>query len=279
MEIKILVTVSSEYFSEEAIRRAAYLAARFRGELTLLYIIEERALQMIDRAAEYAMTSEERGWTEGQVAEEIRDRAQGMLFERAAFLAAEEGTRIDRWEIEQGEYAEEILNCCKRQQVDLIVMSFTRTTLLDYRVLDWATPPIWVEKGKGDQEIRRILALPSNLSANEELRWIAPEFAQRLEAELHMEYIVDPLRHLAGHRALEEKAREGREFLDRCREEFQSRVERLSCNLTQGRLERLALSHAREYKADLLIFGEIQNRRGLKQRIMTGSPCSVLFVK
>jgi nucleotide-binding universal stress UspA family protein len=273
LKISILVTVSSEYFSEEAIRRAAYLAARFEGELTLLYIIEEKALRMIDRASEYALTAEERGWTEERVAEEIRGRAEGMLFERAALLAAEEGVRIDRWEIEQGEYAAEILNFCKRQRVDLIVMSFERTTLLDYRVLDWATSPIWVEKG--DSEIRRILALPSNLSANERLLQVALEFARKLDAEFYMEYIVDPPRALSGRRALEELTREGQKFLARCQEEG------LSCRLSQGRLERLATAYAREYRADLLIFGELLegSRRSLKQRIMANSPCSVLFGK
>ncbi|MFQ6033954.1 MAG: universal stress protein, partial [Candidatus Bipolaricaulia bacterium] len=73
---KILVTVSSEYFSEEAIRRAARLTGQFKGELTLLYIIEGKVLKMIDRASEYALTAEERGWTEEQVAEEIRGRAE-----------------------------------------------------------------------------------------------------------------------------------------------------------------------------------------------------------
>ena len=44
---RILVTVSSEYFSEEAIRRAAYLAGRFKAELTLLYVIEGKVLKVI----------------------------------------------------------------------------------------------------------------------------------------------------------------------------------------------------------------------------------------
>lgn len=270
---KILVTVSSEYFSEEAIRRAAYLAGQFRGELTLLYIIEGKVLKMIDRASEYALTAEERGWTEEQVADEIRDRAKGMLFERAALLAAEEGVRIGRWEIEQGGYAEEILNFCKRERVDLIVMSFERTTLLNYRVLDWPTPPIWVEKGGG--EIRRVLALPSNLSSNERLPQMALEFAHKLGAELYIEYIVDPA--ARGHcpPEIEGLVREDQEFLTRCREKG------LSCRLSQGRLERLTPTHAREYGADLLIFGELPecSRRGLKQRIMVNSPCSVLFLK
>ncbi|MFQ6118236.1 MAG: hypothetical protein ACE5LQ_08205, partial [Candidatus Bipolaricaulia bacterium] len=76
-------------------------------------------------------------------------------------------------------------------------------------------------------------------------------------------------------------AREGQEFLDRCQRELQSQVERLSCNLAQGRLERLARARARELEADLLLFGEVleNSRRGLKQRIMAGSPCSVLFIK
>jgi len=267
---KILVTVSSEYFSEEAIRRAAYLAAQFRGELTLLYIIEGRVLKVIDRASEYALTAEERGWTEEQVTEEIRGRAEGMLFERAVLIAAEEGTRISNWEIEQGEYAEEILNFCKRERVDLIVMSFERATLLDYRVLDWPTPPIWVERGKG--KIRRILALPSNLSDNERLLQMALEFAHKLGAELYIEYIVDPA--ARGHcpSEIEGLDREGQEFLARCREEG------LSCHLSQGHLERLASAQAREYQADLLIFGKLLEcyRRGLKRRIIASSPCAVL---
>ena len=267
----ILVTVSSEYFSEEAIRRAAYLTAQFRGELTLLYIIEEKALKVIDRASEYALTAEERGRTEERVAEEIRCRAEGMLFERAALLAAEAGVRIGRWEIEQGEYAEEILNFCKRQRVDLVVMSFARATLLDYRVLDWPTPPIWVEKGKGDGEIRRILVLPSNLSNNERLPQMALEFAHQLGAEIYMEYVVDtPTR---GRPAPEGLVREGQEFLARCaREGF-------SCRLSRGRLERLAPARAREHRADLLILGELWEcpRRGLRQRIMAHSPCSIFF--
>lgn len=265
---KILVTVSSEYFSEEAIQRAAYLAGQFRGELTLLYIIEGKVLKMIDRASEYALTAEERGRTEERVAEEIRGRAQGMLFERAALIAAEEGVRIGHWVIEQGEYAEEILNFCKRERVDLIVMSFERATLLGYRVLDWPTPPIWVEKGDG--EIRRILALPSNLSANEELLQVALEFARRLEAELSLEYIVDPP--ARGRRALEGFISEGQDFLTHCQKEG------LSGRLSQGRLERLAPARAREYRADLLIFGELLecSRRGLKRRIIASTPCAVL---
>jgi len=286
LKISILVTVSSEHFSEGAIRRAAFLAKRFEGELTLLYIIEEAVLRMIDRTAEYIMTTEEIERTEEELIEGIRGRAKEMLFERAALLAQREGAAISRWEIEQGEYGQVILDYCKRRRVDLIVMSFTRAALLRYAILDWDSPPIWVEKDglkmKMKMGVERILALPSSLSPNRKLPGIALEFARRLGAELYMEYVLDPAS--GDDRAL----REGEEFLRRCERELRPKLPGLglTCALLRGRLERVALTRARELQADLLILGEELEppggwpfRREIRQRVLAGSPCSLLFVK
>lgn len=288
LKINILVTVSSEHFSEGAIRRAAYLAKRFEGELTLLYIIEETVLRMIDRTAEYIMTTEELERTEEELLKEIRGRAKEMLFERAALLATREGAAISQWEIKQGEYGQVILDYCKRRRIDLVVMSFTRATLLRYAILDWDSPPIWVEKDglnlKAEMEVKRILALPSSLSPNRKLLGIALEFARRLGAELYMEYVLDPA---TGDGDGDGALREGEEFLRRCERELRPKLPELTCALLRGRLERVALTRARELQADLLILGEELEpplkgwlfRREIRQRVLAGSPCSLLFVK
>ncbi|MFQ5794373.1 MAG: universal stress protein [Candidatus Bipolaricaulia bacterium] len=299
LKINILVTVSSEYFSEAAIRRAAMLNRQFEGELTLLYIIEEKMLRLIDRVSEYAMTTEERVRAERNLVKEIKGRAEGMLFERAAVITAEERSEISSWRIEQGEYTRTIQEYCKANRVDLIVMSFERATLLNYEILKWPSPSIWIEKGTA-KALEKILALPSNLTLNRTLPEMAVEFARRFDAQLHIEYVVDRTHpHTMtkeGKIKKEERSEaqlieKGEAFLRERQERYEKTV-KLSTSLSTGRLERKAIITAREWGADLIILGrelEVERtvlglfrrdiRRDIRREIVSTSPCSVLLIK
>ncbi len=139
----ILVTISSEYFSDSAIKRAVELSKRFGSKITILYVVEEKVMQMMNSSLEYTMTHEEREKTEDKVVEEIKDRAREMLFEKAEKIANKQDIKITSWEIKQGKYTDTILDFCKEREekIDLIVMSFERATLLDYEIFEWISPP------------------------------------------------------------------------------------------------------------------------------------------
>ena len=282
MKPKILVTVSSELFSEGAIRRAAYLARRFEGELALLYVIEERVLRMIDRTASYALTAAEIERTEEEVLREIRGRAQGMLFERAALLARDEGAQIKEWEIVQGEYVAVLCEHCKRRHIDLVVLSHERAAPLGAQLFAKELPPLWIERGPW-RPVRRVLAVASSLSpdAGRRLPPVALEFAHRLEAELHLRYVRDP----AGTRPEQEVAREVEEFEAYCARELPKLGRKTSHAVERGPVERLALLGTERLAVELLITNrELEPaspglfRRDPRRRLLLAAPCSTLFI-
>lgn len=281
MKPKILVTITSELFSEGAVRRGAYLARRFGGELALLYVIEERILRVIDRTASYALTTAEIERTEEEVLKELRGRAQGMIFERTALLARDEGVQIKEWEIAQGEYLAVLREHCRRWHVDLVVLSHERAAPLGGQLFAEGLPPLWIERGPW-REIRRVLAVASSLSpdAGRRLPPVALEFAQRLEAELHLRYVRDP----ASTQPEQEVSREVEEFRAYCERELPKLDRKTSCEVEAGPLERSALLNVERLAADLLITGrELEVipslfRRDPRRRMLLAAPCPVLFI-
>lgn len=303
----ILVTISSEYFSDSAIKRAVELSKRFGSEITLLYVVEEKVMEMMNSSLEYTMTYEEREKTEDKVVGGIKNRAKDIFFEKAAKIAGKEDIKITSKEIEQGKYTDTILNFCrdKEEKIDLIIMSFERATLLDYEIFDWISPPLWIEKN--GKAINKIIAFPSNLTFNLKLPAITFDLAERLDSELFLEYIVDETRKHSvsiedeeveiGKKELDKVEKkektwsqldeDARRFLNECEENFKDRLKGLHCFKSKGSLEKLIVEKAREVDADLIVLGREQKKdrrvlgmfkRKIKQEIIEGIPCPILLL-
>lgn len=304
----ILVTISSEYFSDSAIKRAVELSKRFGSEITLLYVVEEKVMEMMNSSLEYTMTYEERGKTEDKVVGGIKDRAKDIFFEKAEKIARKKDVEITSKEIKQGKYTDTILNFCRdreEEKIDLIIMSFERATLLDYEIFDWISPPLWIEKN--GKAINKIIAFPSNLTFNLKLPQIIFDLGERLDSELFLEYIVDEThKHSVsmvdeevkiGQKELNkvEKKRkswsqldeDARRFLNECEENFKDRLKGLHCFKSKGSLEKLIVERARAVDADLIVLGREQKKdrrvlgmfkRKIKKEIIEEIPCPILLL-
>lgn len=305
----VLVTISSEYFSDSAIKRAVQLSKHFGSKITILYVVEEKVMEMMNSSLEYTMTHQEREKTEDKVVEEIKDRAREIFFEKAEKIADKQDIKITSWEIKQGKYTDTILDFCKEKEekIDLIVMSFERATLLDYEIFEWISPPLWIEKNGRD--IKKIIAFPSNLTFNLRLPAITFDLAEKLDAQLYLEYIVDETRKHSV--SMEEKPEEieigkkeltkvektektwdqlneeGRRFLEECRENFKHRLKGLHCHRNTGSLEKLIVKAAKKIDADLIVLGREQKKdrrvlgmfkRKIKREIIEDIPCPILLL-
>ncbi len=129
---KLLLPISSENLSKKAIDKTRDLTKEFNCDIKVLYIIEKKMINKINRACEYIRT-------EKQI-EELECEIEDALKE-------EFDTFFDKWKEElnnsknintkvvTGEYSEEVKKEINNFKPDLIIIEIKKKTMVKYHII------------------------------------------------------------------------------------------------------------------------------------------------
>ena len=280
----ILVPISSEFYNKQVLKRAVFLAEKFKSKINLIYIIETKTIDQADKISDTYLSNFKINETNKQMMKGQVKTADKIVFEDAKTYF--KGKKIIFEEkIFRGEFSEVIKSELEKGSFDLVLMGFEKECLLNYRLLEDANIPVWIE-GKSDS--RTILSVLSNLAPNQKVPDISVKLSKKLNWDLKMIYIIDTEDNVLvdekGVRS--EKKPEidlvfaGQNFV----EDFQKK--KISAELVKGNLEKQIAKKAEEINANLVIIGREQKKKGplgfptknIKKKMAEKCKHSILFI-
>lgn len=280
----ILIPVSSEFYSKDVLQRSVFLAEKFKSNIDLVYIIEEKALDQANRVSDVYRTAYEMQETKNEMIQKQKLAAYNIIFDDAKFIL--KNKKIPYAEkIIQGEFSRIIKRETTRKKFDLILIGFKKECLLNYRLLDNVDVPVWVEsEGEG----KSILAVLSNLAPNQKVPELSLKLSKELGWDLHMLYIVDVGDSVQvdknGIRSEKKSEKdlvfEGQKFVEKMKKQG------VKSELVKGSLEKETAKYAEKINPNLIIVGREQKKRGIlgfptknvKRKIAEACQYSILFV-
>ena len=280
----VLVPISSEFYNKEVLRRAVFLADKFKSSITLIYIIEKKAMDQADKVSEGYLSDFEMSETKKQMMKEQVKTAGSIIFDDAKNYFKEKNIKFEE-KILRGEFSNSIKIELENKNYTLILMGFEKECLLKYRLLDDVEIPVWiVEKNEGNT----ILAVCSNLAPNQKVPDISIKLSKALDLKLHMLYIIDTEDSVQvdeeGVRSDKKLERDllltGQKFV----EEMKSKG--IEIELVKGNLENETAKAAENVNARLVVVGREQKQKGIlglpvkhvKKRIAEKCDYSILFI-
>ncbi|MFO8132602.1 MAG: universal stress protein [Thermoplasmatota archaeon] len=279
----ILLPISSEFYPRKALERALFIADTMGSAITVMYVIERKIINQTDRLSDAYRTKYEREETTEDITEEYKNAADNIVFTdakkfRSPDLAYEE-------KVVEGEYSTMVQQELATGDYDLVMMGFQKQCILNYRILDDAEVPVWVEAGgKGSQQI---IAVCTNLGMNTMVPRISGELADALGWDLHVLYVVDTEDSVQVDTAGERSGRKPVGDLTDTGERFLDDIDRpsVTTSLVTGSLPKEMAKAARQFNASLVVVGQQQKKRLLKnlgkstrRKIAETCEYSVLFV-
>ena len=185
---KILLPLSSEYYPELAVKRALDIAQKFKSELTMEYIFEEKVIEKINEVSSGAVTQ----CSLEEMAEDVKNvevaSESTVIFEEIENLAKGKGIQIHK-QIHSGHLSEEIIDCIKDHGINLIITEFHKDLLSKYRILYDSPVAIWLENS--GKRINSIDGILTNLSPNKLVPNAAFYLSKKLDLPLHLYYVLD----------------------------------------------------------------------------------------
>jgi len=281
---KILVPVSSEFYSKDVLKRCIFLAEKYKSTVDLVYIIEEKTLNQTKKRSDAHRTYHDIIETERDIMSKQRQTADDIVFEDSESLFTKNNIPYDHRVI-KGEFSVVISSEMKKQDYDLIIMGYGRGCMINYRLLDNVDIPVWIEAGGHRNSI---LAVCSNLAPNQKVPDISRRLAQEWDWDLYMLYVTDvddtvkvDVNGLRSERKTKNDLLfDGQNFVnDMIKKGIDMRTR-------QGSLENETIKAAQELEAGLVIIGREQKRRGkfgfpvrkFKQKMADRCKYSLLFI-
>jgi len=257
----ILIPISSEFYQKEVFQIGAFLAEKFNSTITLIYIIEEKTLDQTDKLSDAYRTHYYREETKKEIISKYIHAADKIVFDDAKLLFKNRNISFEE-EIIEGEFSTVIKGQLNKKKYDLILMSFEKRCLLNYRLLDEVNIPIWIESGHEDNSI---LAVCSNLAPNQMVPEISVKLSETLGWDLNMIYVVDM--HDAvevdkiGRRSEKKSEKDlmgkGKQFV------FEMRKKGIDVKLVKGSLEKETVKAAENIGPKLVILGREQKKKSV----------------
>lgn len=280
----ILVPISSEFYSKDVIKRSILLAETFTGTVHLLYIIEEKPLDEMERRTDTHLTHYNRTETHHDVLNQQRQTADDLIFQDAQTRLHKKNIDMDTT-IMQGEFSSVVTRELDKNQYDIVIMGYERGCMIDYRLINEIKIPVWIESGGHHKSI---LAVCSNLAPNQKVPELSLDLAEKLDWKLRMIYVtdvednveVDKQGNRSNPKPLHELLFSRQEFIEHMQEKG------IMVKTVEGSLQKESIKAARKMKAGLVIIGREQKKRGklgfpvkkVKQKIAERSKYSLLFI-
>ncbi|MBS3749011.1 MAG: universal stress protein [Candidatus Thermoplasmatota archaeon] len=280
----ILVPISSEFYSKDVIKRSIFLAETFNGKVHLLYIIEKKPLDEMERRTDTHLTHYDRTETHNDVLNQQRQTADDLVFEDAQHRLHKKNIDINTT-IMQGEFSEVVTDEIEKNQYDLVLMGYGRGCMIDYRLINEIDIPVWIESGGYHESI---LAVCSNLAPNQRVPELSLLLSKKLDWKLKMIYVtdvednveVDEQGNRSSPKPLHELLFARQEFIEHMQEKG------IGVKTVEGSLQKQSIKAARKMKAGLVIIGREQKKRGklgfpvkkVKQKMAERCKFSLLFI-
>ena len=153
---RLLLPISSEFFSENIVERAGEITKIFGSEVYALYIIEEKTLKKMEEIAELFLTEKQRKEMEDSIINRGRDVANIIFREIEKYIP------FFKKDVTTGEFSDIIIEKAEGYNATCIIMGFEKECFLKYRLLEEIKIPVWVEIKRG----KSILGVCSNLAPN-----------------------------------------------------------------------------------------------------------------
>jgi len=281
---KILVPVSSEYYSKEVINRSIFIAETFNSTVHILFIIEDTPLQQMEKSSDAHLTHYDRTETHQDLLYKQRKTADNILFEYANQIFKQKNQPM-KHTILHGEFSTIVEQELEKNQYDLVIMGYEKGTMVDYRILNETLTPLWIEGGGHHTSI---LAVCSNLAPNQKVPSISMKLANTFHWDLSMLYVIDTQDAVEvdtnGIRSTKKPIKElqfhGQTFTDEMKEK------KFHVKTVEGSLEQQTIKEAKNMEAGLVIIGREQKKRGLlgipvkniKHKMVGKSKYSLLFI-
>ena len=279
----ILIPISSEFYSKNVLIRSVFLAQKFNSNLNLLYIIEEKTFNEINKIVDSYRTATEKEETYKELISKQIQTADQIIFDDAKQILKDKKIPFEE-KIIKGEFTDKIKQELTKKQYDLILMGFERECYLNYRLFEEVKMPVWVV-GQGIS--KKILAVCSNLAPNQKVPDISIKLADKLGWELNVLYVVDTEDSIqvdenglrSNTKTKEDLLIKGQKFINEMKQKG------VNAKLVQGSLEKQTLIKAEEINANLVIVGREQKKKGilglpvknLKKKIAEKCKYSILF--
>ena len=279
----ILVPISSEFYPRPTLERALFIADRLGSAITVMYVIERKTLNQTDKLSDAYRTKYAREETTEDITEEHKNAADNIVFSDAKRLRSSDLAYEEK--VVEGEYSTMVQEELATGDYDLVLMGFEKQCILNYRILNEADVPVWVETGTDGSQ--QIIAVCTNLAMNTEVPHISAELADMLGWDLHVLYVVDTEDSVQVNQAGERSQRKPVRELADIGEEFLADIDRanVTTSLVTGSLPKEMAKAARQFNASLVVLGEQHKKRLLKNlgkstRRVIAETCeySVLFV-
>jgi len=173
----------------------------------------------------------------------------------------------------------------EQNHYDLIVMGYEKKCFIDYRLIDEANIPLWIEYGIDNDSI---LAVCSNLSPNKKAPLISHQLSQLLGKKLRMIYIIDTEDPVIVDETGKRSDRKSREELIQNAQKFAAVMKEKSIHveIVTGVFEKEIIKAIKETKPRLVIIGREQKKKGMfgltvkniKRKIAEHCKYSLLFM-
>jgi len=280
----ILIPISSEFYSKDVLKRSVFLAEKFKSNITLIYIIEEKTLNQTDRLSDAYRTQYERAETKNEIIRKQKLAADNIVFNDAKFFFKNRKIPFEE-KIVEGEFSNVVKREIEKEDYDLILMCFEKECILNYRLLDEVNIPVWVEvESKG----KSILAVCSNLAPNKKVPDISLKLSETLDWDLHMLYVVDVEDCVqVDERCIRSSKKpektlifKGQNFVEKMKNKG------IKVELVKGSLEKETIKVAEKINPNLIIVGREQKKKGIlglpvknvKRKMAEKCKYSILFV-
>jgi K+-sensing histidine kinase KdpD len=280
----IIVPISSEFYSNKVIKRSLFLAETFQSTIHILYVIEENSLKQMNKFSDTHLTHYNRTETHQALLQNQRQTADTIIQDELQPMFKQKNITM-KYSFVHGEYSTSIKNELTKNQYDLVLMGYEKQCLIDYRVIDEITIPIWIEGG-GHHE--SMLAICSNLAPNQKVPALSIILSEAFNWELFMLYIIDSQDTVKvdenGKRSIRKPKQdlliEGQQFVNKMQEED------IKVEMVQGSIEQQTIKAANKIEAGLIIIGREQKQKGIlglpvkkiKQKITEKCKYSILFL-
>ena len=280
----ILIPISSEFYSNEVLKRGVFLAEKFKSDINLIYIIEEKVLNQTDKLSNAYRTEHEMTETKNEIIRKQRLAADNIVFDDAKYFFKNKGVPFEE-KIVKGEFSNVIKSEINKKDYDLILMGFEKECFLNYRLLDDVNIPVWiVAKTEG----KSILAVCSNLAPNQKVPDVSLKLSESLGWDLHMLYVVDIEDSVQVDENGIRSDKKPEKTLIYCGQYFVEEMKNKGVNvqLVKGSLEKETIKMAENINPNLVILGREQKKKGVlgiplknvKRKMAEKCKYSLLFV-
>jgi nucleotide-binding universal stress UspA family protein len=282
---KILIAISSEFYSKEILEKGAFLARCFGSRVTIVYIIEEKTIAQAEKRSDTFRTRFEKEETKNVIIKGQQQTANVIIFFDAKAIFKEKGI-IPDFKIVEGEFSAVIEQEVQTQQFDLVLLGYSKECMLKYRILDEIAVPLWVVGTSGDH---LVLGVCSNLTPNQGIPPLSKKIAECFGWDLHLVYIVDDGEPMGFDEAAQRFVRRSVPQLRADGQRFVEEMEKkgITAQMVSGGVVESTLQTARRLNAGLVVIGQEQKRydilglsvRSLNHKLAEKSRYSMVFLR